>query len=112
MAAHEIDRTRNTASVQKPAVTAVDHLLLGGDAKADHVGCIQSTFGNGTVEPVPFFIHWAQDSVHPAQDSPQGCELKSLEFAHPTPDALVRAWIRCFSRSAVSRYDGSWMLHS
>jgi Glyoxalase-like domain len=53
---------------------------------------IQSTFGDSTMEPVPFFIQWAQDSVHPAQDSPQGCELKSLEFAHPTPEALVRVF--------------------
>jgi len=41
---------------------------------------------------VPFFIHWAQDSVHPAQDSPQGCALKSLEFIHPAPEALVRVF--------------------
>ena len=53
---------------------------------------VQSTLGNGTVEPVPFFIHWAQDSVHPAQDSPQGCALKSLEFIHPAPEALVRVF--------------------
>jgi Glyoxalase-like domain len=53
---------------------------------------VQSTFGDGTVDPVPFFIQWAEDSVHPAQDSPQGCELKSLEFAHPTPDPLVRVF--------------------
>ena len=53
---------------------------------------IQSTFGDGTVEPVPFFIQWAPDSVHPAQDSPQGCELKSLEFGQPSPEALGRVF--------------------
>ncbi|HET7217306.1 MAG TPA: VOC family protein [Vicinamibacterales bacterium] len=50
---------------------------------------LQSAFGSGAVDPVPFFIQWAPDSVHPAQDSPKGCELKALELAHPTPPALV-----------------------
>jgi Glyoxalase-like domain len=50
---------------------------------------VQSALGSGSINPVPFFIQWAADSVHPAQDSPKGCELKSLALAHPTPPALV-----------------------
>jgi glyoxalase-like protein len=35
------------------------------------------------VDPIPFFIEWASDSVHPSQDSPRGCELLAFEVAHP-----------------------------
>jgi hypothetical protein len=46
---------------------------------------VMNGLGAGEVEPVPFFIEWAADSVHPSQDSPKGCELFSLEIAHPRP---------------------------
>lgn len=39
--------------------------------------------GQKGVEPVPFFIEWALDSVHPSQDSPLGCELQSFVLEHP-----------------------------
>ena len=42
------------------------------------------------VDPIPFFIEWAADSVHPSQDSPRGCELLALDVAHPKP-AEVKA---------------------
>jgi hypothetical protein len=32
---------------------------------------------------IPFFIEWGRGVVHPATDSPQGCRLQSLTFAHP-----------------------------
>jgi len=37
------------------------------------------------VDPIPFFIEWAPDSLHPSQDSPRGCELLALDVAHPKP---------------------------
>jgi hypothetical protein len=37
------------------------------------------------VDPIPFFIEWASDSLHPSQDSPPGCELLALDVAHPKP---------------------------
>ena len=40
------------------------------------------------VDPVPFFIEWAPDSLHPSQDSPGGCEIKSLEIEHPRPSEV------------------------
>jgi hypothetical protein len=46
---------------------------------------VMNKLGGDDVEPVPFFIEWAADSVHPSQDSPKGCELLSLEIAHPRP---------------------------
>jgi len=40
---------------------------------------------------LPFFIQWAEDSLHPSQDSPTGCRLLSLEFAHPDAGAITAA---------------------
>jgi hypothetical protein len=42
------------------------------------------------VDPFPFFIEWAANSLHPSQDSPRGCELLALDVAHPKP-AEVKA---------------------
>jgi hypothetical protein len=52
---------------------------------------VASTLRSGVVEPVPFFIQWAADTVHPATDSPRGCELKALRFVHPSPAAVIDA---------------------
>lgn len=46
---------------------------------------VMNGLGADDVEPIPFFIEWAADSVHPSQDSPKGCELLALEVAHPRP---------------------------
>lgn len=35
------------------------------------------------VDPIPFFIEWAPDSLHPSQDSPEGCEILAFEVTHP-----------------------------
>jgi Glyoxalase-like domain len=51
---------------------------------------VMNTLGVQGVEPVPFFIEWAAESLHPSQDSPQGCRLSSIELEHPDP-AGVRA---------------------
>ena len=40
------------------------------------------------VDPIPFFIEWASDSRHPSTDSPEGCELESLEIEHPRPSEV------------------------
>jgi hypothetical protein len=45
---------------------------------------------DGIVDPIPFFIEWAADSPHPAGDSPKGCELESLSFAHPQAEAVTK----------------------
>ena len=46
-------------------------------------------FGRGGVEPIPFFIEWASDSLHPSQDSPKGCALQSFEIEHPNPGDVI-----------------------
>ena len=49
---------------------------------------ILNDLGQGGIEPIPFFIEWATDSVHPSEDSPTGCTLQSLEIEHPEADAV------------------------
>jgi hypothetical protein len=49
---------------------------------------VNPTFGGGDVDPIPFFIQWAPDSVHPSQDAPGGCRLAAFEFGHPDPEGL------------------------
>jgi hypothetical protein len=41
------------------------------------------------VDPVPFFIEWSADTVHPSTDSPKGCELQALEIRHPRAAAVT-----------------------
>jgi hypothetical protein len=52
---------------------------------------VPSTVGTGDVEPVPFFIEWAAGSLHPSQDSPKGCTLRSFEIEHPEPARVIEA---------------------
>jgi hypothetical protein len=44
---------------------------------------VQHQFRNGNIDPIPFLIEWAPDSIHPSQDSPQGCTLDAFEIEHP-----------------------------
>lgn len=65
---------------------------------------LQTDFMDGSVNPFPFFIQWAADSLHPSQDSPPGCELKTLVMEHPRPDelkaSLEKLWITAEVRKA------------
>jgi hypothetical protein len=40
-------------------------------------------------DPIPFFIEWDKDSVHPSSDAPRGCKVESFSIASPDPDALT-----------------------
>lgn len=53
---------------------------------------VAGRLGSGEVDLVPFFIQWAPDSVHPSQDSPKGCTLRSFEITHPDPSVVVAAF--------------------
>ena len=46
---------------------------------------VMNTLGVQGVEPIPFFIEWSADSLHPSQDSPEGCRLQSIELEYPDP---------------------------
>jgi glyoxalase-like protein len=52
---------------------------------------VLNKFGLDGVEPIPFFIQWASGSLHPAEDSPKGCELQSFEIGHPEPANVIAA---------------------
>jgi hypothetical protein len=91
----------STTDIQALAKTArgTGHQVLGprGGARARPDGTtlkwqtlgILNGFGLDGVEPLPFFIQWDADSVHPSQDSPPGCGLLSLEIEHPDAAGLV-----------------------
>ncbi len=49
---------------------------------------VVNELGRGEIQPIPFFIEWATDSVHPSEDSPAGCELQTLEIQHPDTEAV------------------------
>lgn len=51
---------------------------------------------------LPFFIQWSPQSVHPSEDSPQGCTLKSLQLISPEPKKL-QAGLRIFGIGADIR---------
>lgn len=52
---------------------------------------VLNTLGLQGVEPIPFFIEWSGDSLHPSQDSPTGCELQLFEIEHPDPASVIDA---------------------
>ena len=74
------------------------------------------------VDPIPFFIEWASDSRHPSADSPRGCELESLEIAHPKAaevngvllklgvDAAAKPRPRALILATVRTPKGPWKL--
>ena len=67
---------------------------------------VQSKLAADGIEPIPFFIEWAADSVHPSQDSPRGCRLLSLELEHPDP-AAVRKMLGSLGISIEVKQSGS-----
>jgi hypothetical protein len=55
---------------------------------------IASDFSQGFADPVPFFIQWDAGSLHPSQDSPEGCLLQSLALTHPRAEQLKETLAR------------------
>src|SRR5688572_21359428 len=54
------------------------------------LGVMHDLETNG-VDPIPFFIEWAADAVHPSRESPTGCELTALRIEHPRSAAVKKA---------------------
>lgn len=50
---------------------------------------VEAELGHRGINPIPFFIEWAADSIHPAEDSPEGCELLSIEVEHTESAAVA-----------------------
>jgi hypothetical protein len=70
---------------------------------------VQSDFRTATVDPVPFFIQWAEGSAHPSGDSPTGCSLVRLELRHPDAERLQRTLATFGIQAAVERADAAGM---
>jgi hypothetical protein len=51
---------------------------------------VQNRMGGVRFMPIPFFIQWAGDSLHPSQDSPKGLELQSIEMEHPDAANMLK----------------------
>jgi hypothetical protein len=60
---------------------------------------VESRFQSDGVNPIPFFIEWASDSVHPSKNAPAGCVIDDLRFEHPQADEL-RATLRAIGLEA------------
>jgi hypothetical protein len=52
---------------------------------------VESQFQSGEIDPIPFFIEWASDSIHPSKSAPSGCVIEDLRFDHPRADELAAA---------------------
>lgn len=51
---------------------------------------IDSALAVGAIDLIPFFIQWADETIHPSVDSPAGCTLKELRMTHPDAPAVNR----------------------
>jgi hypothetical protein len=43
-----------------------------------------------SVEGLPFFIEWQEDTVHPSRNSPSGCRLTSFVIEHTDAEGMRR----------------------
>ena len=53
---------------------------------------VESPFRSGAIDPVPFWIEWAPDTIHPATSAPVGCVLEELRCEHPRAEELGAAF--------------------
>ncbi len=71
---------------------------------------VQAGLAEADIDPVPFFIQWTAESVHPSADAPTGCRLVSLDAAHPSPSTLqdtlarlgIETTVRADQRTALT----------
>ena len=59
----------------------------GGTVRWQTLG-IMHQLASELVDPIPFFIEWAADAIHPSQDSPAGCVLQSFVIEAPNASAI------------------------
>lgn len=71
---------------------------------------VESRFGSQGIEPIPFFIQWAADSLHPSQDSPQGCALEGFEIEHPKASEVTEALKQLGIEAKVKQADAVRLL--
>jgi hypothetical protein len=63
------------------------------------------------INPIPFFIQWADVAAHPSQDSPVGCELLAVEIEHPNPEQVSET-LQAFGIDARVRLAGAAVLRA
>jgi hypothetical protein len=49
---------------------------------------LESKLRSGVIDPIPFFIEWASNSIHPSKNAPGGCVIEDVHFEHPHADEL------------------------
>ena len=64
---------------------------------------VMNALGSRTFQPVPFFIQWAADSVHPSEDSPKGCALESFTIEHRDPAGVTDTLTKLGIEAVVTR---------
>jgi len=74
-----------------------------GNVLAWRTAGVLQKLGMDGVEPIPFFIAWAAGSIHPAEDSPKGCELEDLTMEHPRSAAVAEALAKLGIRAEVRK---------
>ena len=65
---------------------------------------VDTNLADVEVDPIPFFIEWADPSRHPSGDSPKGCQLTAFELRHPDATQL-QATLAALGIDAVVRHD-------
>lgn len=95
-----------TATQWRAAGLEVDGPKPGGRQRPDGTMMRWATLDVKTDLAIvtPFLIAWERGMTHPAADSPPGCRLETLTFAHPQParlrDTLARMGIDATVESA------------
>jgi hypothetical protein len=60
---------------------------------------------------LPFFIQWADASIHPSIDAPSGCQLLRFELLTPDPAALAKLTSRLTLEAPIAKAPAS-QLHA
>ncbi len=79
------------AGYQLDGPTDMSRLRTDGKRLTWKLFRVSNDFGRDGVEPIPRFIEWDPESLHPSQDSPRGCELESFAIEYPQIPMLTAA---------------------
>lgn len=90
------DINRTIASLQRAGVHVIgprdgSRRTASGELLRWKALSVESKFQSGEIDPIPFFIEWASDSMHPSKNAPRGCVIEDLRFEHPRPSELKSA---------------------
>jgi hypothetical protein len=95
MRAADIDRT--ATALQRAGWSTIGpsegarRTATGGFLRWKTLG-VESPFRSGEIDPLPFWIEWVPDAIHPATSAPVGCVLEELRCQHPRAEELGAAF--------------------